>query len=310
MAQTNAELLLERFNQRFVAPVVSAWDATAAQREAAQAAAARQAASMGLPPVVAQPRLTESPGSPPPAIGASLAFTPNGPAVNLPAPAAAAARAVQLPQPARAPAAPPAPAAPRAPQVLSTAGSELPYGFRDPSGAISTGLDQQLLYQRLALENATKAAASGDPRNASYRFAAAMGTLGTNNFGTVQQQGVEALNRALGDMQQSEMQTETARANALTSANAQLGAANIGASAQRYGDNLQMERFRNTFQDIGEVPIMYRDPKSGAEFPMGSQRLRALPQRGGSSGTIPDGQRTTLGGQSVIMKGGKWVPYK
>ena len=280
-----------------------------------------QSTMAGVPnvPAIPAPRVQE--GSPPPAVGASLAFPQGGPTVSLPQPTRATPSTPAAPRAAapatRAPATPKAatPAAPAGPTVISTGPAALPYGFRDPADAITAGIRQQGLYRDEGLAAIQALAARGDPNNYSYRLAALTGALGTNNFAGVQQQGIEALNRALGDMQQTELQTETARANALTSANAQLGAAGIGAAAQRYGDNLAMERFYSTPQLFGEGVRTKTDPLT--KLPVSeSYNVRAVPLRGGgfrelAPGQAREGTRVKLSdGTTAIMKDGRWVPVK
>lgn len=267
-----------------------------------------QSTMAGVPnvPAIPAPRVQE--GSPPPAVGAALAFPQGGPAINLPSPTRVAAPATRAPTAPRAT----APATPAGLQVISTGPAALPYGFRDPADAIAAGIRQQGIYRDEGLAAIQALASRGDPGNYSYRLAALTGALGTNNFGTVQQQGIEALNRALGDMQQTEMQTETSRANALTSANAQLGSAGIGAAAARYGDNLAMERFYRTGQLLGEESYQEMDPIT--KLPVTKSRaVRGIPLRSGGFqeyGSAPDGTRMVDRGQAFVRKNGQWVPEK
>lgn len=70
----------------------------------------------------------------------------------------------------------------------------------DPASAIGRGLNQQLAYQKAALANILDAARAGDPRNFSFRLAHLVGAMGSNDFGQVQGQGVNAMNQALGNI--------------------------------------------------------------------------------------------------------------
>ena len=130
-----------------------------------------------------------------------------------------------------------------------------------PGAAIQTGYEQQLNYQRAALQAIMEAARAGSPGNYSFRLAHLVGAMGNNNFGQVQGQGADALNQANASIQTAGTYADATR---------------FGATAQLQGREEeigeQASQFAQTPREVGNE-VTY----NAYGMPQGSHTTFAVP---------------------------------
>jgi hypothetical protein len=184
--------------------------------------------------------------------------------------------------------------------------------FVDPRDAIEYGYQQQLAYQQASMRNLVAMGGNGGAWGYHARMAALAATVGQNNFGQVQGQGVDALNAANAGFGSAQVAAGASN-YAQQQANAR-EAANIGAT---------QERFWNTGQDTGStldlsagypvtrttraLPTAPGSPAGVGMRPIGPEadNKAASTVKVGAHVTQADGTYPLRNGQTVTVKGGQ-----
>jgi hypothetical protein len=182
------------------------------------------------------------------------------------------------------------------PSRVGGGGGTIAGRFVNPSDAIANGYAQQLAYQRASIANLLDAFSRSDGLAATK--AALAHTIGLNNFGSVQGQGVNTINSAIGG----------------------IAAAGQGAGAAMYNAELGLagrlaEIGEQHYQaETGSIPVgttLQRDPATGLSVPVTVYGQR--PSRAGQMPTLYDAgnarQAKPQVGKQYVDKNGNRAVY-